>query len=150
MKVILQKDVKDLGKTGDLVNVAAGFARNFLFVRKLAFEANESKLKEWEHIQRVAKLKKAKAVTERKELVAKLAKEVVSIKSSAGDSDKLFGSVTTMDISKQLEKMGYMVDRRDIHLEEPIRILGQHKAKVRFGDDIQAEVAVSVERLESI
>ncbi len=146
MKVILQNDVKDLGKVGDLVNVSEGFARNFLFPRKLASEATEKRVKEWEHLKRVADVKKKKAVAERQEILAKITGTTVTFKVAAGENDKLFGTVTTSDISKELEKVGHSVDRRDIHLEEPIKVLGQHKALVRMGEGLEAKIMIAVER----
>lgn len=146
MKVILQKDVKDVGRVGDLVNVSEGFARNFLFPRKLASEATEKRVKEWEHLKRVADAKKKKAVAERQAVLAKITGTTVTFKLAAGDNDKLFGTVTTTDISKELEKSGHSVDRRDIHLEEPIKVLGQHKALVRMGEGLEAKIMIAVER----
>ncbi|MEK2643692.1 50S ribosomal protein L9 [Bdellovibrio sp. BCCA] len=146
MKVILQKDVKDVGRVGELVNVSEGFARNFLFPRKLAAEATEKRVKEYEHLKRVAETKKKKALAERQELLNKINGTTVTFKLAAGDTDKLFGTVTTTDISKELQKMGHSVDRRDIHLEEPIKVLGQHKAVVRYAEGMEAKIQISVER----
>jgi len=146
MKVILAKDVKDVGKVGDLVNVSEGFARNFLFPRKLASEATEKRVKEWEHLKRVAEVKKKKAVSERQAVLAKITGTTVTFKLAAGENDKLFGTVTTTDISKELGKAGHSVDRRDIHLEEPIKVLGQHKALVRMGEGLEAKIMIAVER----
>jgi large subunit ribosomal protein L9 len=148
MKVILQKDVKDLGKVGDLVNVSHGYARNYLFPRQLATTATEEKETEWKHLQKVADIKKKKAMAGRQELITKLQGQTLNFKlEAAADSEKLFGSVTTMDISKQLSASGFEIDRRDIHLEEPIRLLGQHKAHVRMGEGLEAEITVVVERV---
>lgn len=146
MKVILQKDVKDLGKVGDLVRVKEGFARNFLVPRKLALEATEKKVSEWEHLKRVAEAKKKKAVAERQGLLAKINGTSLVFKVSAGETEKIFGSVTTADISKQLELKGFSVDRRDIHLEEPIKVLGNHKAVVKMGEGQEASLQLVVER----
>lgn len=146
MKVILQKDVKDVGKVGDLVNVAPGFARNFLFPRKLAQEATGKRVSEWEHLKRVAEAKKKKAVVERQELLKKINGVSITFKVAAGDSDKLFGSITTSDISKKLQELGFSVDRRDIHVEEQIKVLGNHKAAVRMGDNLEATIQIVVER----
>ncbi|NUN04328.1 MAG: 50S ribosomal protein L9 [Bdellovibrio sp.] len=146
MKVILQKDVKDVGRVGELVNVSEGFARNFLFPRKLAAEATEKRVKEYEHLKRVAEAKKKKALAERQELLSKINGTTVTFKLAAGETDKLFGTVTTTDISKELQKMGHSVDRRDIHLEEPIKILGQHKAIVRYSEGLEAKIQIAVER----
>lgn len=146
MKVILQKDIKDVGKVGDLVNVSAGFARNFLFPRRLASEATERRVSEWEHLKRVADVKKKKAVAERQELLNKINGVSVKFKAAAGETDKLFGTVTTSDISKELEKLGFSVDRRDIQLEEPIKQLGTHKATIKMGEGLEASIQVAVER----
>lgn len=148
MKVILQKDVKDIGKVGELVNVKEGFARNFLFPRKLAVAATEKKVTEWAHLQKVADIKKKKALSGRMELIKKLQGHTLNFRlEAAADSDKLFGSVTTMDISKQLDSLGHSVDKRDIHLEEPIRHLGQHKAHIRMGEGLEAEITIVVEKI---
>lgn len=146
MKVILQKDVKNLGKVGDLVSVSNGYARNYLFPRRMAMEATEKRVKEFAHLKVVAEAKKKKAVAERQSLANELKGVSVTFKLSAGDSDKLFGSVTNNDISAELEKLGYSIDRRDIYLEESIKVLGQHKAIVKLGEGAEAEVTVSVER----
>ncbi|MGE4131410.1 MAG: 50S ribosomal protein L9 [Bdellovibrionales bacterium] len=147
MKVILQKDVKNLGKVGDLVSVSSGYARNFLFPRDLAIGATESREDEWNHLKKVAEIKKKKAISGRKEVIAKIQGLTLNFKlEAAADSEKLFGSVTTNDISKQLETHGFEVDRRDIHLEEQIKILGQHKAFVKMGDGLEAELTVVVEK----
>lgn len=147
MKVILQSDVKSLGKVGELVRVKDGYARNFLLPRKLAVEATEKRAKEWEHLQKIAEMKKKKALAQRKEVVAKLSKVSLTFKADAGaDSDKLFGAITSTDISNELEKQGFSVDRRDIHIETPIKLLGQHRANVKLGEGLEAEITVSVER----
>lgn len=148
MKVILQKDVKDLGKVGDLVNVSNGYARNFLFPRQLAQAANEKSVDEWTHLKKMADVKKKKAMVGRQEIIKKMQGVTLNFKlEAAGESEKLFGSVTTMDISKQLSAAGYEIDRRDIHLEEPIKLLGQHKAHVRMGEGLEAEITIVVEKL---
>ena len=146
MKVILNKDVKNLGKVGELVNVAPGYARNFLFPRLLATEATEKRMHEFEHLKKVAEFKKKKAIAERKELSKKLSGTAVHLKMAAGEADKLFGAVTTHDISNELEKAGFSIDRRDIHLEEAIKVLGSHKAIIKLGDGVEAEIAIVVER----
>lgn len=146
MKVILQKDVKDLGKVGDLVSVSEGFARNLLFPRKLALEATEKRENEYNHLKRVAESKKKKALSERQALLNKIKGTTVAFKLNAGENDKLFGTVTTSDISKGLEKLGFSVDRKDIHLDEPIKLLGTHKAVVRFNEGLETSIQVAVER----
>jgi large subunit ribosomal protein L9 len=145
MKIVLQKDVKNVGKVGDVVNVKDGFARNFLFPRRLAVEATETRVKAWQHQLKVSEAKKKKVIAERKELLTKLAGLTLTFKMVAGEKEKIFGAVTAHDISKDLELKGYSVDRRDIEME-PIKELGQHKAIVTLGEGLTAEVTVSVER----
>jgi large subunit ribosomal protein L9 len=147
MKVILQKDVKNLGKVGDMVSVSNGFARNYLFPRRMALEATEKRVNEFSHLRAVAEVRKKKAIGERQDLIKKLQGLNLTIKASAGETDKLFGAVTNHDISNELEKHGYSIDRRDIVLEEPIKMLGQHKATVRLGEGLDAEISVAVERV---
>lgn len=148
MKVILQKDVKDLGKVGDLLNVTSGYARNFLFPRKLAAEATEKRIKEFEHLKRIAEIQKNKAVDARKAVVQSLAGTVVEFKVQASEDEKLFGSISAQEISKELAKKGFEVDRKDIVLSESIKVLGQHKAEIVLGveEGLKAEITVSVER----
>ncbi|MCB0408066.1 MAG: 50S ribosomal protein L9 [Bdellovibrionales bacterium] len=146
MKVILQEDVKDLGKVGDLVSVSGGYARNFLFPRKLATEATEKRMAEWNHLQQVAEAKKKKAVTKRKELIEKLSGMTLTFKVEAGETEKIFGSVTNFDVSNELENQGYMVDKRDIVIEEQIKVLGQHKALIKLGEGLETELTLVVEK----
>lgn len=147
MKVILKQDVKDLGKVGELVSVASGYARNFLFPRKMAAEATEKRVKEFSHWQRMAESRMKKAVEERRGVLEKIAGLQLVFKLNAGEEDKLFGSVTNKDISDELEKQGYMVDKRDIQLPDAIKVLGQHKAVINMGDSLEQEITVTVERL---
>lgn len=145
MKVLLKKDVKDLGKVGDLVNVANGYARNFLFPRSLAEEATDKRVKEMAHFQKMIDAKKKKALDERKQLVEKMNGTTVKFAKTAGETDKIFGSITNIDVSNELEKAGFSVDRRDIEMDA-IKMLGQHKAAVKLGDGIEAEIIVQVDR----
>lgn len=146
MKVILNKDIKDLGKVGEMVQVKSGFARNFLFPRKLAVEATEKRQKEFMHLQAVAEAKKAKAVDARKEVIEKLNGQAVNFAVEASEDEKLFGSIGVLDISRELEKVGFEIDKKDIKLEEPVKVLGQHKAMVVLGEGLEAEITISVTR----
>jgi len=146
MKVILNQDIKDLGKIGEMVQVKPGFARNFLFPRKLASEATEKRVKEFKHLQLVAESKQAKAVEGRKEVLSKIQGQTVKFVVEASDDEKLFGSINALDISRKLEEAGFAVDKKDVVLEDTIKVLGQHKAQVTFGPDLNAEITVAVER----
>ena len=146
MKVILNKDIKDLGKIGEMVQVKPGFARNFLFPRKLASEATEKRVKEFKHLQIVAEAKQAKAVEGRKGILSKIQGETVHFVVEASDDEKLFGSISSLDISRKLEESGFEIDKRDIVLEDVIKVLGQHKAQIVLGEGLTAEITVAVER----
>ncbi len=145
MKVMLQKDVKDLGKVGDVVSVSQGYARNFLFPRRLALMATEGKVKEWTHLQKLAEVKKKKARSDREKVIGELNGQTVTFQAQAGEGDKLFGSITSLEISKELSLKGFEVDKRDIILE-PIKMLGQYKAVVQFAEDLKGEVTVVVDK----
>jgi len=147
MQVILQTDVKDLGKIGEVVNVSQGYARNFLFPRSLAQAATETRVKQWEHLKGVSEAKKKKARSDREGMVAKVKEMTLSFKAQAGEGDKLFGSISTYEISKEFEKQGLSVDKKDIVLEDAIKMLGQYKAILDFGDDVKGEFTIIVEKL---
>lgn len=104
MKVVLQKDVKNVGKVGDVVSVKDGFARNFLFPRRLAVEATETRVKAWQHQLKVSEAKKKKAVAERKELLSKLTGVTLTFKMVAGEKEKIFGAVTAQNRKPLKEK----------------------------------------------
>jgi large subunit ribosomal protein L9 len=146
MKVILSQDVPSVGKVGDLVRVADGYARNFLLPRKLAIIATEGREKEFKHLQSMAEAKKKKAVVAAKKTAEKLSACTVTLKSQAGENDKLFGSITNADIAAELIKAGFSVEKRDIHLTEPIKVLGQHRVQVKVMSGVEAEIKVNVER----
>ncbi len=146
MKVLLSQDVRSLGKVGDLVKVADGYARNYLIPRKMAMIATEQRVKEFKHLKGIAEAKKKKAVGIAKKSAEKLSGFTVTLKSQAGENDKLFGSVTNNDIANALSKGGFNVDRHDIVIAEPIKVLGQYRVKVKIATGIEAEVKVNVER----
>ena len=145
MKVLLKQDVKDLGKAGSIVNVKNGFARNFLFPRSFAVEASEKNEKELAHLKKLGEIKAKKALGERKQVIEKLEGVTVTFHMSASETDKLFGSVTALDVSKKLSEQGFEVDKRDIEIEA-IKMIGQHKAKVVLGEGLETEIAVNIER----
>ncbi len=144
MKVFLKEEVKSLGKMGDVVNVADGYARNFLFPKKLAVEANTKNIKEFEHHKK-AILEKAAKIRDTAKLTAdKLSSVSLTIKAKAGEEDRLFGSVTTMDIAEALKAEGYDVDRKKISLDEPIKRLGSYTVEVKVHSDVAASIKVNV------
>ena len=144
MEIILRQAVENLGKTGDVVNVKPGYARNYLLPHGLAYEATPGNLK---RIQQERDRLEA-AENERRGAAQSLAErfEQVSLTFSArvGDEGKLFGSVTAADIAQQLEAQGYHVEKRQIDLHEPIKALGVYRAPIRLHADVKPEIRVWV------
>jgi len=146
MKVILKTDIERLGKVGDTVTVAPGFARNYLLARDMALEATAGNL------ARIAGEKKRYAKVQEKSrkdaeaLAVRLAALSLTIRQPAGESDRLFGTVTNMDIAAALEKEGIAIDKRQISVEEPIKTLGIYTVPVRLNPEVTAELKVWVVR----
>jgi large subunit ribosomal protein L9 len=144
MEVILRQDVEKLGSRGQVVKVAPGYARNFLLPNKIAVPATEANRKIVEQERQAHVRKEAKQKGEAEDL-AKLVNGVsVTIVQKAGENDQLFGSVTSKDIVEALAAQNFEIDRRKIHLEEPIKQLGDFKIPVRLHKDVTAEIAVHV------
>lgn len=148
MKVILKEDVSGVGMMGDIINVKDGFARNYLIPRGLAVEANERNIRQLEHQKRIIAQKVKKLKNQAQGLAERLSQTVVEIKAKAGEGDKIFGSITTIDIEKALREKGYEIDRRRIVLDEPIRRLGEYSVKVRVHPEITADLTVQVTKAE--
>ena len=144
MEIILREDVDKLGSRGDVVKVAAGYARNFLFPRRIAVVATDSNRKIVEQERQSHLRKEAKHQGEAEELGKLLTAVSVSIARKAGENDQLFGSVTAADIADALAAQKYDLDRKKIHLEEPIRTLGEHKVPVRLHRNVSVDVTVYV------
>ena len=146
MDVILREDIDKLGARGQVVQVASGYARNFLLPKRLAVAATEANKKIVEQERQSHLRKEAKQKNEAEDLGKMMAGVTVTISQKAGEADQLFGSVTSKDVAEALEKKGFTIDRRKIQLEEPIKQLGDHKVAVRLHRDVMAEVTVSVVR----
>lgn len=148
MKIILLQEIDTLGKAGEVKEVKDGYARNYLLPRGLAMEATSRAMKELE-ARRDALLRREKEELDKmKGLADKLAGYKILIKARAGDTGKLFGSVTSKDIVDQLKKEGYNIDRRKIELSEPIRSLGTYQAGIKLYPDISVEIEVRVEDIQ--
>lgn len=147
MKVILLQDVKGTGKKNQLVNVSDGYARNFLFTKKLAVEAttdNLQKLKEYNVSQ---DLKKQKEIENAKDLAKKIEEIRISVKVKAGDTGKIFGGITSANIADELKNQyNINVDKKKIILEEPIKILGAYTVNIKLYEGINAKLKVNVEK----
>jgi large subunit ribosomal protein L9 len=144
MDVILQQDVENLGTIGDVVKVKPGYARNFLLPRGLALEADAKNLAVLEHRKRALAAKRAKVQKANQEAATRLTSLTLSISGRAGEEQKLFGSVTNLDIQKALAAQGFEIDRKKIHLESPIKALGEHTATVDLGAGVRAPIKVTV------
>ena len=144
MDVILREDVEKLGNRGQVVKVAPGFARNFLLPRQLAVLATESNKKIVEQERGAHLRKEAKLSSEASDLAKMMNGLSVTISAKAGEADRLFGSVTPQDIANALERKGYNIDRRKIQLDDPIKVLGDHKVHLKLHKDVAAEITVSV------
>jgi large subunit ribosomal protein L9 len=144
VQVILNEDVPNLGNTGDVVRVRAGFARNYLLPRKLAVEANPKNLRAFEHHKRIAMGKREAQKNDAVQLKEKLQALTITIGAHAGEEGKLFGSVTNIDIERALREKGFAVDRRKIQLAEPIKQLGEFTVPVKLQPEVEASLKVEV------
>jgi len=148
MEIILREDIDKLGSRGQVVKVAAGYARNYLLPRRLAVEANEANKKIVEQERQAHLRKEAKLQADAADLGKLMSAVEVTIAQKAGENDQLFGSVTANDIAVALEKQGYTIDRRKVHLDEPIKTLGDFKATLRLHKEVSVDVPVHVVKEE--
>jgi len=144
MEVILKEDIPNVGKMGEVVRVRDGYARNYLLPRGLVLEANKKNLKTYEHQKRVVSSQKDRVQDQAKVLAEKLTQVSLLMKVRVGEEGKLFGSVTNIDLEKALKAQGFVVERRRIHLAEPIKVVGDYEVPVRLTADVQANIKVSV------
>ncbi|MBI5049831.1 MAG: 50S ribosomal protein L9 [Nitrospirae bacterium] len=144
MKVILMENVKNLGDIGSVVNVANGYARNYLIPKNLAAEASTKNIKKLEHEKKIIleRAKKVKSAAEK--LASNVAGTTVIIEAQAGEEDKLFGSITSMDIAEALAKQGMEIDKRKIIIDEPIKRLGTYAVSVKLYPEVTASINVEV------
>ena len=145
MKVILNEEVHGLGEPGKIVDVAPGYARNFLIPRKLAVYANNASVRELEHHKNRLERKRMRLVTAAMGIAERLNEQTIKIEAHAGDSGKLFGSITSIDIAKAIQdNFDLTIERRKISLREPIRSLGNHVVDIQFMGDTRATLTVEV------
>jgi large subunit ribosomal protein L9 len=144
VQVILSEDVPNLGRTGDVVKVRAGFARNYLLPRHLAVEANQKNIREFEHNKRVSMFKRERQKSHALTLKEKVEALALVIKARAGEEGKLFGSVTNIDIERALREQGFDIERRKIQLPEPLKRLGEFQVAIRLEAEVEASLKVEV------
>jgi large subunit ribosomal protein L9 len=148
MKVILKEDVKSLGRMGEVVNVSDGYARNYLIPKGLAVDATTKNIKALEHEKKVIELRAQKLRNQAKAEAERLSSIVLTIRAKAGEEEKLFGSITTMDIADALKAEGIEIDRKKIVLDEPIKRLGEYSVSVRLHPEETAQFKIQVVKEE--
>jgi large subunit ribosomal protein L9 len=144
VQVILNEDVPNLGRPGDVVKVRAGYARNYLLPRGMAVEANSRNLSAFEHQKSMAMVKREALKNQAAGVKEKLEALQLKVSARAGEEGKLFGSVTNIDIERALREHGFEVDRRRIVLNEPIKQLGDYSVTVRLQPEVEANLKLSV------
>jgi large subunit ribosomal protein L9 len=146
MEVILKEDVANLGQRGEIVKVAEGHGRNYLLPRKLAIEATPANKAVIEQMKAAAVRRSAREKADAELLLQQLDNVALSFTRKTAEGDHLFGSVTSADIAQALEAKGFQIDRRKVHLEEPLKTLGEFLVPVRLHREVTAHLKVSVER----
>lgn len=144
MKVILCEDVENLGPIGETVNVARGYARNYLLPRRLAVVADSASAKQIEHEMRIIRKREAKQNAELAEVAKTLEGIKLEFTAKAGSEGKLFGSITNHHIADKLKEAGHDVDRKRIQLGEPLKTLGEHAVTIRFSRAVEVAIKVTI------
>ncbi len=144
MEIILREDVQNLGKTGDVVKVKDGYARNYLLPKGLAYPATAANKQRIHYeAERLAKQRAAEKASAEGE-AARLADVHLTFPVKVGEEDKLYGSVTASDIQRKLEELGIHIDKRKVDLPEPIRALGEFRVGIKIHPDVRPEIGISV------
>ncbi len=144
MNILLLEDIEHLGKAGDCKSVAEGYARNYLLPQKLAVIESPAAQQAVEARRKLKERGAAKVLSDAEELAQKISAVSLTIVKQVGEEDKLFGSVTTMDIAKALADEGITLDKKQIHLEEPIKALGIYTAQVKVHTEVKADLKIWV------
>jgi large subunit ribosomal protein L9 len=148
MQIILQEDIEKLGTRGQIVEVTAGYARNYLLPRKLALEASANNMKRLEKMRAAFAKQEATEKDEAQKLGELLAAVSLEFARKAGENDQLFGSVTSADIAEALAAKGYSVDKRKVVLADPIKVVGDYEIPVKLHREVTASVKITVKKDE--
>ena len=148
MKIILLQSYENLGKVGDIVNVKPGFARNYLIPNRIGSLATKQNIKSLELFLKSQELKEAKNRVNLEALSKKLNSLTLKFSVNTGEDDKMFGSVTSQMIADELEKQEYIIDKKEIVLEEPIKSLGNHKIEINLGYELETKIKIKVSASE--
>jgi len=145
MRVILQQPVDKLGVPGDVVEVADGYARNYLMPRGMAVKATKGGEKHVQSLQRAHTTRVSQARADAEQVASRLIATPISVRAHAGEEGKLFGSVTASDVAEAIERQaGIRIDRHDVHLDEPIRSVGTHEVRVHLFAEVDPVISVEV------
>ena len=144
MEVILREHVDNLGRRGDIVKVAAGYARNYLLPRKLALAVNENNKRQIERERVLAEARELEEKSQAEAFAARLGQTEIEIARRVGENDTLYGSVTSADIAQALQAKGFDIDKRKIQLHDPLKALGESTVPVKIHRDVTAQVKVKV------
>ena len=144
MKIILKEDIKKLGKMGQIVDVADGYARNYLVPKGFAVEASTKNIRSLEHEKKIIQEKARKHKDSAQDLASRISAMTLTIKAKAGEEEKLFGSVTTMDIAEALLTRGVEIEKKKIVLEEPIKRLGSYSVQIKLHPDVSVPLNIQV------
>ena len=144
IEVVLTETDAKLGKRGEIIKVSPGYAQNFLFPRKKALPATPANRKAFEEEKARTSKQEAERLAGARESAKKLSETPLTLEMPAGESDKLYGAVTTQDLAEALARKGIRVDKKEIHLEEPIRRLGEHSVTVKFHPEVSAVLKITV------
>ena len=145
MKVLLLQDVKGQGKKGEIVNASDGYARNFLLPKKLAVEANDTNMKAWKRNKAKEEAAAAEKLADAQAKAKEIKGKTFVLKAKAGEGERLFGSVTNMDVAAALAENGVTVDKRNIEMEDHIKTIGQYKVKIKMHPQVKTEIIVDVQ-----
>jgi len=149
LKIILREKVDNIGKKGEIVEVASGYARNFLLPKNLALKATSSNVKQWEERKRVAQQKKERGKLKALKVAEKLKKVRLILQRDMGEEGKLFGVVTSQDIVQEIKKkLNLEIDHRKVNLTEPIRVIGIKKVPLKLHPEVEISLEVEVKKKE--
>ena len=147
MKIILTQEVRNIGAPGDVVDVADGYARNYLIPRGVAMRATKGTLKQVDTIRRTREVREVRNLEQAQQIAQQLGALTVRIQAKAGEGGRLFGQVTPAQIAEAITKAGGpKVDKKRLHLEEPVKALGAHRAHLRLHPEVEAEIEIEVQR----
>ena len=146
MQIILQEDVDKLGHRGDVVTVKPGYARNFLLPNKLAIEATRGNMRALERIRGALAKKTANELDAAKKQAELLTGVSLKFARKTGENDQLFGSVTSGDIAESLKSQGFEIDKRQVQLPDPLKVLGEYPVTIKVFREVTAEIKVQIEK----